>query len=162
MSAPPRMNRQLQGLCFRAELDGVLCSELQGLSPRLSAAYRNGTSLGARKPFHIDLRGAIPTHLTHHLSCVFPPPDAPTRSRTSITLQREEGLSRFTETMYGSARSSSRGLVTGEPSCPIWRTWARGARARAPDRNVVVLKPGMIPKTPSGKLRRAHTLALVG
>ena len=28
-------------------------------------------------------------------------------------------------------------------------------------RNVVVLKPGMIPKTPSGKLRRAHTLALV-
>jgi fatty-acyl-CoA synthase len=25
-----------------------------------------------------------------------------------------------------------------------------------------VLKPGMIPKTPSGKLRRAHTLALVG
>jgi fatty-acyl-CoA synthase len=29
-------------------------------------------------------------------------------------------------------------------------------------RNVVVLEPGMIPKTPSGKLRRAHTLALVG
>jgi fatty-acyl-CoA synthase len=29
-------------------------------------------------------------------------------------------------------------------------------------RNVVVLAPGMIPKTPSGKLRRAHTLALVG
>src|SRR5271166_1068640 len=28
-------------------------------------------------------------------------------------------------------------------------------------RNVVVLKPGMIPKTPSGKLRRAHALALV-
>ena len=28
-------------------------------------------------------------------------------------------------------------------------------------RNVVVLKPGMIPKTPSGKLRRAHSLALV-
>jgi len=28
-------------------------------------------------------------------------------------------------------------------------------------RNVVVLEPGMIPKTPSGKLRRAHTLALV-
>ena len=29
-------------------------------------------------------------------------------------------------------------------------------------RNVMVLEPGMIPKTPSGKLRRAHTLALVG
>jgi fatty-acyl-CoA synthase len=29
-------------------------------------------------------------------------------------------------------------------------------------RNVVVLGPGTIPKTPSGKLRRAHTLALVG
>jgi fatty-acyl-CoA synthase len=29
-------------------------------------------------------------------------------------------------------------------------------------RSVVVLEPGMIPKTPSGKLRRAHTLALVG
>jgi fatty-acyl-CoA synthase len=28
-------------------------------------------------------------------------------------------------------------------------------------RNVVVLEPGMIPKTPSGKLRRAHTLALI-
>lgn len=28
-------------------------------------------------------------------------------------------------------------------------------------RNVVVLEPGMIPKTPSGKLRRAHTLALL-
>ncbi len=29
-------------------------------------------------------------------------------------------------------------------------------------RNVVVLEPGTIPKTPSGKLRRAHTSALVG
>ncbi|CQD12027.1 acyl-CoA synthetase [Mycobacterium lentiflavum] len=29
-------------------------------------------------------------------------------------------------------------------------------------RNVAVLEPGMIPKTPSGKLRRGHTLALVG
>ena len=28
-------------------------------------------------------------------------------------------------------------------------------------RNVVVLQPGTIPKTPSGKLRRAHALALV-
>jgi fatty-acyl-CoA synthase len=28
-------------------------------------------------------------------------------------------------------------------------------------RNVVVLKPGMIPKTPSGKLRRAHAVSLV-
>jgi fatty-acyl-CoA synthase len=28
-------------------------------------------------------------------------------------------------------------------------------------RSVVVLAPGMIPKTPSGKLRRAHALALV-
>jgi fatty-acyl-CoA synthase len=29
-------------------------------------------------------------------------------------------------------------------------------------RNVVVLAPGTIPKTPSGKLRRAHASALVG
>jgi fatty-acyl-CoA synthase len=28
-------------------------------------------------------------------------------------------------------------------------------------RNVVVLAPGTIPKTPSGKLRRAHALSLV-
>ena len=28
-------------------------------------------------------------------------------------------------------------------------------------RNVVVLQPGTIPKTPSGKVRRAHTLVLV-
>jgi fatty-acyl-CoA synthase len=28
-------------------------------------------------------------------------------------------------------------------------------------RNVVVLEPGMVPKTPSGKLRRAHAMALV-
>ena len=28
-------------------------------------------------------------------------------------------------------------------------------------RNVVVLAPGMIPKTPSGKLRRAHALSLI-
>jgi fatty-acyl-CoA synthase len=28
-------------------------------------------------------------------------------------------------------------------------------------RNVIVLEPGMIPKTPSGKLRRSHTLALI-
>jgi fatty-acyl-CoA synthase len=29
-------------------------------------------------------------------------------------------------------------------------------------RSVVVLGPGTIPKTPSGKLRRAHSLSLVG
>jgi fatty-acyl-CoA synthase len=28
-------------------------------------------------------------------------------------------------------------------------------------RNVVVLQPGMIPKTPSGKVRRGHALSLV-
>lgn len=36
------------------------------------------------------------------------------------------------------------------------------AEVEARPRNVVVLEPGTIPKTPSGKLRRAHTLALVG
>ncbi|WP_431237415.1 fatty acyl-AMP ligase [Mycolicibacterium aichiense] len=35
------------------------------------------------------------------------------------------------------------------------------AEVDARPRNVVVLEPGMIPKTPSGKLRRAHALALV-
>jgi fatty-acyl-CoA synthase len=32
-------------------------------------------------------------------------------------------LSRFTETMYGTAQSSSKGLVTGEPNCPVRHTW---------------------------------------
>ena len=35
------------------------------------------------------------------------------------------------------------------------------AEADVRPRNVVVLPPGLIPKTPSGKLRRAHALALV-
>ena len=36
------------------------------------------------------------------------------------------------------------------------------AEADVRPRSVVVLGPGTIPKTPSGKLRRAHALALVG
>jgi fatty-acyl-CoA synthase len=32
-------------------------------------------------------------------------------------------LSRFTETMYGNAQSSSKGMVTGEPNCPVRHTW---------------------------------------
>jgi fatty-acyl-CoA synthase len=36
------------------------------------------------------------------------------------------------------------------------------AEVNARPRNVAVLRPGSIPKTPSGKLRRAHALALVG
>jgi fatty-acyl-CoA synthase len=32
-------------------------------------------------------------------------------------------VSKFTETMYGTAQSSSKGLVTGEPSCPVRHTW---------------------------------------
>ena len=32
-------------------------------------------------------------------------------------------LSKFTETMYGTAQSSSKGLVTGEPNCPVRHTW---------------------------------------
>ncbi|BBZ74618.1 fatty acyl-AMP ligase [Mycobacterium paraseoulense] len=32
-------------------------------------------------------------------------------------------MSKFTETMYDAARSSSRGLVTGEPNCPVRHTW---------------------------------------
>ncbi len=32
-------------------------------------------------------------------------------------------MSRFTETMYGSAQSSSKGMVTGEPNCPVRHTW---------------------------------------
>ncbi|WP_460354520.1 fatty acyl-AMP ligase [Mycobacterium sp. ZZG] len=36
------------------------------------------------------------------------------------------------------------------------------AEVDARPRSVVVLAPGMIPKTPSGKLRRGHALALVG
>ncbi len=32
-------------------------------------------------------------------------------------------LSKFTETMYNAAQSSSKGLVTGEPNCPVRHTW---------------------------------------
>ena len=32
-------------------------------------------------------------------------------------------LSKFTETMYGTAQSSSKGMVTGEPHCPVRHTW---------------------------------------
>jgi fatty-acyl-CoA synthase len=32
-------------------------------------------------------------------------------------------LSKFTETMYTNAQSSSKGMVTGEPNCPIRHTW---------------------------------------
>lgn len=40
-------------------------------------------------------------------------------------------LSKFTETMYSTAQSSSKGLVTGEPDCPVRQTWGEvHARAR--------------------------------
>ncbi len=32
-------------------------------------------------------------------------------------------LSKFTETMYGNSQSRSKGLVTGEPNCPVRHTW---------------------------------------
>ena len=32
-------------------------------------------------------------------------------------------MSQFTETMYATAQSSSKGLVTGEPDCPVRHTW---------------------------------------
>jgi fatty-acyl-CoA synthase len=32
-------------------------------------------------------------------------------------------LSKFTETMYGNAQASSKGMVTGEPNCPVRHTW---------------------------------------
>ncbi|MDT5185644.1 MAG: fatty-acyl-CoA synthase [Mycobacterium sp.] len=32
-------------------------------------------------------------------------------------------LSKFTETMYDTAQTSSKGLVTGEPDCPVRHTW---------------------------------------
>lgn len=32
-------------------------------------------------------------------------------------------MSEFTETMYASAHSSSNGIVTGEPNCPVRHTW---------------------------------------
>jgi fatty-acyl-CoA synthase len=34
-------------------------------------------------------------------------------------------LSKFTETMYDTAQSSSKGLVTGEPNCPVRHTWGQ-------------------------------------
>jgi fatty-acyl-CoA synthase len=32
-------------------------------------------------------------------------------------------LSQFTETMYGNAQTSSKGMVTGEPNCPVRHNW---------------------------------------
>ncbi|MGO9158329.1 fatty acyl-AMP ligase [Mycobacterium sp.] len=32
-------------------------------------------------------------------------------------------MSKFTETMYGNSQSRSKGLVTGEPNCPVRHTW---------------------------------------
>ena len=32
-------------------------------------------------------------------------------------------LSKFTETMYGNAQASSKGMVTGEPNCPVRHNW---------------------------------------
>jgi fatty-acyl-CoA synthase len=32
-------------------------------------------------------------------------------------------LSQFTETMYGNAQASSKGMVTGEPNCPVRHNW---------------------------------------
>ena len=32
-------------------------------------------------------------------------------------------LSKFTETMYGNAQASSKGMVTGEPNCPVRHIW---------------------------------------
>jgi fatty-acyl-CoA synthase len=34
-------------------------------------------------------------------------------------------MSKFTETMYSNAQSSSNGMVTGEPHCPVRHTWAQ-------------------------------------
>ncbi|MDZ4265550.1 MAG: AMP-binding protein, partial [Mycobacterium sp.] len=33
-------------------------------------------------------------------------------------------MSRFTETMYENARSSTRGFITGEPHAPVRQSWA--------------------------------------
>src|SRR6201991_1464996 len=32
-------------------------------------------------------------------------------------------VSRFTETMYANAQTSRKGMVTGEPDCPVRHTW---------------------------------------
>ena len=32
-------------------------------------------------------------------------------------------MSKFTETMYGNAQASSKGMVTGEPNCPVRHNW---------------------------------------
>jgi fatty-acyl-CoA synthase len=50
-------------------------------------------------------------------------------------------------------------MVTGEPDAPIRHTWNE---VTVRSRRVVVLEPGTIPKTPSGKLRRATSHALLG
>ena len=51
--------------------------------------------------------------------------NAPTRVSAGTRGAEAEGgiLSKFTETMYGTAQSSSKGLVTGEPNCPVRHTW---------------------------------------
>ncbi|MGB2920840.1 MAG: long-chain fatty acid--CoA ligase, partial [Mycobacterium sp.] len=40
-------------------------------------------------------------------------------------------MSRFTETMYANAQSSTKGLITGEPHAPVRHSWTEvHARAR--------------------------------
>src|ERR1700733_14586924 len=34
-------------------------------------------------------------------------------------------MSKFTQMMYSNAQSSSNGMVTGEPQCPVRHTWAQ-------------------------------------
>jgi len=60
-------------------------------------------------------------------------------------------MSRFTATMYTNARSS-----TNEVAHDVL------SEVNVRPRNVVVVGPGTIPKTPSGKVRRAHALSLAG
>ena len=44
---------------------------------------------------------------------------------TGADVGEEVVVSRFTEKMYESARTSSRGMVTGEPHEPVRHTWAQ-------------------------------------
>ncbi len=66
----------------------------------------------------------IPTHSALYASRVPAVELLHSQSGVNRTAGAKGGiLSKFTDTMYGTAQSSSKGLVTGEPECPVRHTW---------------------------------------
>jgi fatty-acyl-CoA synthase len=77
----------------------------------------------------------------------------------AVAVRLDAGLSRETFAMAVESKSwrepSQVGRIQRQVAHEVF------AEVDVRPRNVVVVEPGVIPKTPSGKLRRAHALALV-